>query len=111
MKNNCNHLTTRNTKCKNIKNCHMCKKCGLHCKCCQIINRDGKQCKNLRYKNSKCCKFHLTMLNKCKNYLSGKIAINMKEREKRGWGNKQAIAIAYSEVKKNQPICRTFFTR
>jgi hypothetical protein len=51
------------------------------------------------------------MLNKCKKHLSAKISINMKEREKRGWGNKQAIAIAYSEVKKNQPICRTFFTR
>ena len=45
----------------------------------------------------------------CNKKLSGKIRINIKEG--RFSSRKQAIAVAYSQVKKKSPMCNKFFKR
>lgn len=45
----------------------------------------------------------------CKQRLSEKIEKNIKEG--RYTSNKQAIAVAYSQVKQTSPACRRYFTR
>lgn len=44
----------------------------------------------------------------CKKRLSEKIEKNIKEG--RYTSNKQAIAVAYSQVKKSSPACKRYFT-
>ena len=43
---------------------------------------------------------------KCKDKLEKKIKINMAERKKFNWNNKQAIAIAYKQVQTKYPKCK-----
>lgn len=45
----------------------------------------------------------------CKKRLSEKIKKNIKEG--RYTSNKQAIAVAYSQVRKTSPACRKYFSR
>jgi hypothetical protein len=50
---------------------------------------------------------------RCSDLLSEKIAINIKEmkRNKKFKNRKQAIAVAYSQVRRRYPSCKSVFTR
>jgi len=49
-------------------------------------------------------------LQDCKNKLSDKIRVNMREFKKGNFkSRKQAIAVSYSQVKKKYPECKKFF--
>lgn len=49
---------------------------------------------------------------KCKNYLRKKIAINMEEfKKKRFVSPAQAIAVAYSQVRKKHPACKRMLNK
>ncbi len=49
---------------------------------------------------------------RCKNLLSKKISINMKELKKGKFKNRaQAIAVSYSQVSKKYPSCAKMFRR
>lgn len=78
---------------------------------CNIITLKKTRCKNITQKNSEMCTFHLNMEKKCKKALYKKIAINMKERKKKKWSEKQAIAISYSQCKSKCPQCERFFKK
>lgn len=48
----------------------------------------------------------------CRDMLSSKIAINMREYKKgRFKSPKQAIAVAYAQVAKKSPACKRFLSR
>ncbi len=51
-------------------------------------------------------------VSKCRKYLSEKIKINMNELKNGRFKNrKQAIAVSYSQVKKDHPACRRFLNK
>jgi hypothetical protein len=48
----------------------------------------------------------------CKDLLKEKVGINMKEyKEGRYKSRQQAIAVAYSQVKKMKPLCEKYLTK
>ena len=73
-----------------------------------MTNTTNKKSKSKRSKRSKRSKSKSSLKKYCRNKLSNKIKINMKEYKQ---GNKkikspmQAIAIAYSQIKKKYPKC------
>jgi len=49
---------------------------------------------------------------KCKTYLEQKIALNLAEFKKGNYNSRQqAIAVAYSQVKKEHPRCKRFLEK
>lgn len=77
-----------------------------------INKKTGKLKKNFKYTGKK-LKSGIKEIKKvpskptCKNYLKKKIKRNLKNFEKENFKNKtQALAISYSQVKKNHPQCK-----
>ena len=68
--------------------------------------------KSVRRKRSKRSKKRSKRRSKCKSYLSKKIGINIAEYKSGRYISKsQAIAVAYSQVRKKHPACKRFLRK
>lgn len=75
---------------------------------CNATTKTGKKCRNAakqKYCHAHTKRRHVHSVSTCKDRLQRKIRININENR---WPRKQAIAIAYSQVRKKYPACSRY---